>query len=193
MKIVGEQIIVGSGAREADGTKVEPEEQIATEVVYTPVTIALGDNAIHGRKVVEERVTRIGSETSAIELALAQSTRCELCQHFRNQDWLALKKKMSDPSNHEGRTILNKLRAELLAVDDTTTFEYRTIDHDVEHAIGELGVCAAWTEERREPCITVPYGGCPAERVLFTPRDQRAEKVSTLAYDSILRAAQGRK
>lgn len=193
MKIVGEQITVHSGERDEKGTRLEPEDQTAVETVLAPIEIAIGNHAVHGRQVVGEKIARIGRETSAIELAMAQSTRCELCQHFRNQDWLALKKRLDMPNNVEGLAILNKLRAELLASTDTTTFEYRQIDHDVEHALGELGVCAAWTEEKREPCITVPYGGCPADRVLFTPKDAQTERTSTKAYDTILRAAQGRK
>lgn len=193
MKILGEQITVHAGGRDEKGDRLEPEDQTAVETVLAPVEIAIGNHAVHGRQVVGEKIARIGRETSAIELAMAQSTRCELCAHFRNQDWLALKKRLDMPNNVEGLAILNALRAELLASTDTTTFEYREIDHDVEHALGEMGVCSAWTEEKRELCITVPYGGCPAEHVLFTPKDQQAERTATKAYDAILRAAQGRK
>jgi hypothetical protein len=192
MQIADEKIEIHRGGVDERGQHAEPEEEKATHVVMAPVSIALGNQAVEGRKVVAEKLTRIGQETTAYEMALDQSTLCHLCAHFRNQDWLTVKKKFSDPSNREGGDILNKMRAEILGAESTELpLDVREIDHDVEHALGELGVCAAWTEEDRELSVTPPYGGCPQERSFFTPKDRRAQRESSAAYDKILRAAQG--
>ena len=183
MKATDEKVEILSGVRDENGERLEPEEQPARESAITTIDVNLGHEPTGGTRVATKPIA-INDDTTALDLATRHMRRCELCSEFRRGDWLALKKRLSDPSNHDGVNFLNAIRGYLLGNADTLT-ELRTVDHDVERMLDVLGICAAVTEEDKEISIAIPDGTCSR----FTPRDQQARKTASTVYDAVLLAA----
>lgn len=180
------------------GTRVEPEEQPATEITAIPVDVGLADHAAKPGEVPNVASLRgsMNIESTAGEVAQDVSTRCELCEHWRQDDWTKHLDSIAD--THEGRQQLDKLRGTLLGYGYTTGGEnpIDIDDHDLA-AVNiiirrQFGICAAFTESEGIIVGAAYHGGCPANDPRFKMRDRSAARVASAGYDRILRLAQGK-
>jgi hypothetical protein len=198
-----ERVDVATGVRAADGSKLEPEEQPARIVrgLEAPVKVGRGPFDPEARSVgtIGGALTE---ETDAISAAQHLATRCALCVNWRRRDWQRLRVAWSDPSNHAGAEILNRIRGELMTQEHAGApgMDNGPETLDVEHAIAEaIAICGPLTEIEGEVTLTFYSGGCPTHdahgrplQPMFAPAGAEGRRASTRAYDSILRMAQGK-
>lgn len=203
MKIAGEFVEVAHVPRDETGTKVEAEEQPAREVTPTPVEANAGSSALAPGEAAPVGTMRgsIVVETTAGDMAQDTATRCDLCDHFRHDDWLKHLAAIADTK--EGQRQIDKLRGTLLGYALDTTDEdgvvhRREIEPEdllrINMAIrDDFGICVAFTESTGMVTACAHYGGCPADDPRFKMRDRSAQRIASAGYDRILRLAQGRK
>jgi hypothetical protein len=183
----------GATPIDAEGNKLEPEEQAATEVIPMPVDVTHADHPVKPGAEAPVGALRgmVGIESTAGEVAQSTATRCELCSHWRHDDWLRHLAAIED--TREGQGQINALRGELLGQGDLSA---GIDEHDmtrVNLAIKrEFGICVAFTESEGMVVAAPFYGGCPADDVRFKTRDREAQTIASAGYDKILRLAQGR-
>lgn len=184
---IKDTIRVGGALSDADGNKLEPEQQPVTRTVEMPA---------------EARGTetgRVGSMRGTIEIVQPAGifaedlrTKCCNCAHFDNPGFLLAKRRLE--STAEGRRELNNLRAALL---DTGNMAVRDMhadeegDMNAEHALSTMGLCRAWGEIQKDEVAVHPLANCPSEQNLFKARGVEADRRGSMAYDSIMRAADG--
>ena len=154
MKNLGERIDVGFGAREDDGTKLEPEQQPVRRTIFTDA------DAKHGEDAVGNLRASITADMTAVEAAALLAQPCHLCGHWRPDEWPRIRAKME--ATPEGLADLNRLRAAYLA-NGGAGLEDGNDGYDVEHALahGRIGVCKALTDLLRNDTLTDRDACCP--------------------------------
>lgn len=210
MKITGEGIKIDPTPVDEGGSKIEPEERSAIEAMQVPVETHLSDHAVKPGEAVADGSMRgvIGHERGAGEVAQDVSTRCNLCEHWRREDYVRHLERLAETK--DGQDQISKLRGMLLGLatpsqaededapeSDTITTTGSIDPNDliaVNIAIrNEFAICAAFTESMGQPTITPYYGGCPLDDARFKVRDRTTKVVASSRYDAIMRLAQGRK
>lgn len=194
MRTANEEIRVDPTARAADGSHLEPEEMPAIESFTTPVEVNLANAPVRPGSQGAQGSMRglVGDVAPAIEFAVDVATRCELCAHWRGEDYakhlaaLAQTPKGLREINALRGELLGRAKGEALAVDQATM---REIDATIAR---DFAICAAFTEETGHVAITPSYGGCPTDDPRFKARDRAAQSRGSRRYDAILRLAQGR-
>jgi hypothetical protein len=192
MKNLGETISIGHGAREEDGTKLEPELQPVIRRIESESGVSLGNDHV-GTPIGRSLPLRIVSEMPAIEAAEVMSRRCELCAHFRTDLWPSMQREFE--STHEGRVEMDKIRGHLLGLGANVIPSMINGEeiHDVEHALSRMGVCDALSTKER-PIIPLPESCCPeGYEDTFQPKaGGTARRAVTSIRDRILKAASRR-
>jgi hypothetical protein len=198
VKATDDVIHVRADSTAADGSKLEPEEKLVQRRIGVEVTTMLGNGPTGGTPIPAAMRSGVSADLTAAEAAAILSRTCCRCAFWDRAGWQQTRKAWNDPSNHEGFTTLNKIRAEFLSG------HAPRVDSDleaVESAIAEdLAICRALTEAHREVTLTAFSGCCPAAldsgepfADTFRPRaGGESKKAATAAYDTILGLAQGR-
>lgn len=197
MDIKGETINVLPLERDEKGDKLEPEERPAQRLLDVSERVQL----TNGQKTEGSIRMQVSIEMSAGEIAAGFSSPCMLCKNFDTKAWREYFRFLS--SNVDGIRVLNAFRAAIAGSGNAAVRERHVGqdgDVDVEHALQALGICHPLTETMGEPAIVYPVATCP-EFVpgtnnpfpkCFVPKTSDDEKVSAAAFDSIMRAAQGK-
>lgn len=194
MKTANEQIRVDPTACNADGSKLEPEEMPAIESFTTPVEVNLANAPVKPGTGTPQGSMRglVGDVAPAIEFAVDVATRCELCAHWRREDYADHLAALAQTP--KGMREINALRGELLgrATGEALSIDQKTL-REIDAAIqGDFAICAVFTEEAGHVAVTPAYGGCPVDDPRFKARDRAAVVQGSKRYDAILRLAQGR-
>lgn len=197
----GERINVDSTPVDEHGNKLEPEERIAIETLPMPVEVTHADHAVRpgSGPAFGEMRSIVGIESTAGDVAMSTATRCELCAHWRHDDWT--RHLSSIEGTRDGQRTIEMLRGELLgrAIDsgalddegiDIDSHDVAAVDLTIRR---EFGICAVFTETCGDVVASPFYGGCPADDVRFKTRDREAQAIASKGYDTILRLAQGKR
>jgi hypothetical protein len=179
---------------------IEPEEQATGQVLATSSPIKVGRDPWDPEARIYERElsTHVNVELSAGELAQNRATCCASCAFFRPDHLKKLISKWEEPTNHEGRIELERVRG---AFTDNRPGDGRFVNLDqVDTLLKECGICEAITEIVQYPLIVTPIGGCPAERgpkgedlsQLYRVKDREARRASSKTFDQIMFTAAGR-
>lgn len=198
MDIRKETTIVTSGASDAEGQKLEPEQQVVQQVFDVGIPVSLGN------EYIASMAGQVGMDTEAGVFASNLRKRCGYCKHFNRPKGQAYlrdlrKREMTDP---EAAAELGQFRT---AIDAGASDDYRdAFDQvNIEAVMADLGECDAITAihsaflRTEHHVIVAPEGGCPdmngpsGEDLsnLFVARDRRARAEGASAYDTILKAA----
>jgi hypothetical protein len=199
MKTGKTSLRVASIPVDANGNKVEPEEQPTQEITSVPVDVNVADHPVApGEAPTQGSIGGIVNiESTAGDVARDVSTRCELCEHWRHEDWQKHLSMISDTVS--GQAEIEKMRGELLGViARDSNGKIRPIDHHDLSAVNrtiqrEFGICALRTEVERDIVATPFYGGCPVDDSFFRMRDRDSRRLASAGYDHVMRLAQGRK
>lgn len=209
MKIKKEFLSVSSLGVDADGRKLEAEEQPVVNVIETvaPATMRNGG-------VVGALPTQIVAHAQASELAAAKGRQCYGCRWWHHEQWLQSVRDAEGPlGTHEDRQAINDVRAALLGGGGAKlSTEYPDRDEggpDVEVALHAMGICGALTEHERavdpemgpkEWVVTFPTASCPLSVVtptqpygFFKPRDAEADRMMGANRDAVLFRAAGKR
>ncbi len=196
MEIKDDFIQIASTAIDADGNKLEPEEQPARRVLITDTQA----KDQHGN-VLGAMDTSIVLESTAGEIAEGFRSFCSQCKHFDPDAWAKIRRAWSNPLHPEHKA-LNFIRSGLL---QTRNAQLRDMhagqdgDIDLEHAVALLGICHPLTEIKNDVIIVHPLSCCPDEVKgpsspdgLFEDKSKDAEKRGSAAFDLLMRKAQGK-
>jgi hypothetical protein len=191
MKNLGEKIDVGFGARADDGTKLEAEEQPVVRRIESEANVRLGSGPTGSDGYAAAMPLSIAAEMPAHEAADVLSRTCERCAHFCPEEWPAARRAIE--ATPEGRTAMNKLRAELIARGGGELKGLEGETQNVEGVLARFGVCKALSAITGEPQMTLPEGCCPEGYVNFTPkRGGVARRAVDSIRDGIMRLAMKR-
>lgn len=173
MKNLSDRVDIGHGAREEDGTKLEPELQPVVRTIESASGVSLGNDHV-GTPLGQSIPLRVTTEMSAIEAAETLSKTCGRCANFRPDLWPAIQREIE--STKEGREEMNKIRAAMLdRGPDVIPSMVNGLDeeeiHDVEHALSRFGVCTPLSEMNGAPIASLPESCCPfGHEDLFRPK-----------------------
>lgn len=187
------------------GSGLEPEEAPARHVQSLPLSV----NLSNGEPEVESRSGRpalrfpnaapaistsvpVTSEMPAGEVAQLWRERCFRCVHFRQEEWRATKRIW------EGAPMTSEKRRELMGM--VNRYASDCHDHppstadllEASHALDNFGICAALTEEAKMISVVHPAACCPNGKPYYRDRGPGEKRAASAAYDSVLRAAQGK-
>lgn len=197
MKTDGSELLkVDSTPVDALGNKLEPEERIAVEVMPLPVDLTLANHAVRPgtEPAIGTMRGAVETESTAGDVAINTATRCELCEHWRHEDWTRHLAAIED--TREGEKQIERLRGELLGravgdIEDRRAIEpedFIRVNFSIKR---EFGICAAFTESTGMVTASPFYGGCPLDDSRFKMRDRESKRLASTGYDKILRLAQG--
>lgn len=187
MKIEGEKIEIAHVPYDDKGDKLEPEQQPARRLLYSPVDTKFDGGTDTGHQMS----TFISVEMTAEELAQGIAKPCRACRHFNKK--AALEWYNRAQQTPAGIEILRQFAAEHPNLDELGP----------ERAFGIMGVCNPMSELARETMLVHPDSTCP-ETVRdwdgqackfgshFVPDDRTEEKNSSTVKDQIMRKAEGR-
>ena len=210
MQIKRDKFVIESGARELDGTKIEPEAQAVTHVFEgsAPVGVGVGLEVADGVGAIGSIPLSIEAQAPAQTVARSVSALCGNCKFFDRVGWLKMLRDNEGPgSTPAERHSINSIRAEiLLNMPDPESHTGQDGEYDPEHAMKSMGLCHALREyyrgkEGKDPGIigVWPTSGCPAETCspdkpmgIFVPRDGDAKKASKANYDAVMLRAAGK-
>lgn len=210
MKIQADLLKISSGALNLKGEKLEPEQQLVRREVSVQAPVK------HGQGTVGTDVgvipTKIITDQTAGEQAVAMRSLCGNCKHFRNDLWMRdLNKADSPGAPIERRRAVNQIRAALLQTQSHKLTESAVGadgDFDIEAALRQLGYCQALFSffknmgKANDEAMTLvhPASSCPndvrtpaAPEGFFEYKDLEAEKVANANYDKIMNIASGKK
>lgn len=211
MQIKRDKFVIESGAREADGTKIEPEAQLVKHVFEGTAPVGLGA----GLEVGEPGVPSIGSmaisieaQGSAQQVARSVSALCGNCKFFDRVGWLKMLAKNDGPGSTEAeRHSIQAIRGEILTrMPDPDQNVGGDGDYDIEHAMKSMGLCHALREfykgkDGKDPGIigVWPTSGCPEETCspdkpmgIYMPKDGDAARAAQANYDAVMQRAAGK-
>lgn len=198
MKIKDDLLHITSFPVKDDGTTAEPEEQTVSRVMTSTADAEMSTGDAVGAIPMQ-----VVAQSTVAEFAASVRSQCITCKHFDNPGFLALFRQADHPAAPiQMREAMNSLRAALL---QTSNAEIQGAhpgvdgDMDVEHAIRSMGFCRALTELANDYVTVHPLSSCPDEVVTpnspvgyFQPKDNAAEKAADIAFDAIMRRAQGK-
>lgn len=189
----------------AKGSGIEPEESLARRTQALPLEVNLAPTLPEvtsraGRPALDfkntqpviQKIAPVTTDLQAGEVATLMRERCANCAHFRNDEWLKIKKIWGSAApGSERRNGYMKM---------VIHFARSVMDHeptvaDLKRASDEMrfwGVCSALTEEKVDLVITHPEACCPEGIHYFKSRDREATRAGSAAFDKIMRAAQGK-
>lgn len=191
MKITSDTITIVSGERDAEGHKLEPEQQPVLREMISSAPIGPQGGESTGKLPVQ-----IQHAMSAQEMANLLRTSCINCVHFDTEAFrrwarACLEGKPEEKDNL--RAVLQILAAQGLLADDQLTANLD--DRDVEKLIAQvssgLGVCRAISEASRTLYITHAMGGDPDELPYFQATGAGTRRGSKV-FDLIMLKATGR-
>lgn len=200
LEIKSEKVEVLPLKRDEKGDKIEPEQAPARRLLDVSDTISLGGPGSNV-KSKQQMPINVSVEMPAAELAVGISQTCFLCKNFNQKAWRQYMRKAG--STADGQRELNAMRAAIAGTANAAVHSRHGNgtdgDTDVEHAMQMLGVCHPLTELAGTPQIVYPIATCPATTRTgvpfpksFSPRTRDDERQSSAAFDSIMRAAQGK-
>lgn len=184
---VKDTIRVGGALSDGEGNKLEPEQQPVTRTVELPAP------------AVGTETGTLGTMRGAIEIVQPAGifaddlrTKCCNCVHFDNPGFLAAKKRLEGTA--EGRKQLHVLRAALLDTGNASVRDMHADDEgdfNPDHALSTMGLCRALSELAKDEVAVHPLANCPEGANLFKARDMSADRRGSIAYDAIMRSADG--
>lgn len=190
-----ENVVISSLPADANGEKLEPEQQVAKRVIDAAAPLAHG-----GEETKLSIPLSIEQYMSAGELAQTVRDPCGECRYFNRTAWHAVVRCAS--ATHEGRKHLNGVRAMLIATQNFAMQDLHTGpdgDFDTDNALNSLGRCGVLSEMANDDVAVHPLGVCPPQlrspekpRGEFIPRSIDDERAGSAAFDNVMRAAQGR-
>jgi hypothetical protein len=185
MKNLGERIRVGFGAREEDGTKLEPEQQPVTREVASAADVSTGNDR-DGTPIGAALPLTISESMSALDAVEMATKTCANCANFRPDLWKEERRRLE--ATMEGRLGLNKLRAEILCHSPDTIPSMINGDelHDVEAVLSNMGVCVALSAMTDDVISAVPEASCPDGHYHFAPRAGGVRRVMDRTRDYLL-------
>lgn len=196
MEISDPKVEIASLPFDERGERIEPEAQPAKIVQSgnAPMTVGFGET-------IGSLPMRIENHLTAGALAATVRDPCGTCKYFARGAWTMIVKKLR--SSYEGRQRLNSIMAELLATENISVEEMHAGadgDFDTDHAVNSLGLCRILSEIHADDVIVHPLGVCPPEmrsalkpRGAYVARESDYEKSGAVAYDAVLRAAEGKR
>lgn len=212
MQIKRDKFVIESGARELDGTPVEPEAQSVQHIFEGSTPIGAGgadhDGIARGDAAVGSIPLQIVAHGEAQQVARSVSALCANCKYFDRAGWLKmLRDNEGAGASVSERHSINSIRAEiLLRMPEPEQHVGADNDYDIEHAMKSMGLCHAMREFYKgrdgvDPGIigVWPTSGCPAETCspdrpfgIFEPRDAEAHKAGQQNYDAVMLRAAGK-
>jgi hypothetical protein len=178
------------------GALPEPEELPAEELRALPVNITVGHGPMQGEVIAIGEQQAI-LEGTAGDFAENVSRECRFCAHFRTDLWAKLRAEWGRGSATDQKK-LNEIRAAIMentTVDLTSRHAERDGTLAIEHMMGQMGLCEAFSAIFKEEIIVHPVARCPQEGpnyeiipCLFKPRDRSAQREASSARDAFLRA-----
>lgn len=212
MQIKRDKFVIESGAREADGTKIEPEAQVVKHVFEGTAPVGLGGGfevgEPGGSPAVGSLPISIEAHGTAQQVARSVSALCANCKFFDRVGWLKMLAKNEGPASTEAeRHSVNSIRMEILSrMPDSDQHTAADGEYDIEHAMKSMGLCHALREfykgkEGKDPGIigVWPTSGCPADTCspdkpwgIFVPKDGDAARASQQNYDAVMQRAAGK-
>lgn len=209
MKIKRDVFRIESGAREADGTKLEPEQQAVQHIFEgaAPVGVGAGLDIVDGDGARGSMPLEIIAHSTAQQTARSVSALCANCKWWSNEAWRRMLANAERPdASPAERHSVREIRAQiLLHMPEADKHVGDDGDYDVEHAMQSMGLCPALKEfyktkgEPEEPVAMWPTAGCPTETCtpdkpmgLFLPRDGDARKASAANFDAVMQRAAGK-
>jgi hypothetical protein len=197
MDVKGERIEVLPLTHDEAGNKIEPEQAPARRLLDVSDGITIG-----GQKTEKELPITVSVEMSAGELAVGLSEPCMGCKHFDPSAWKQYRRTLE--STADGQRELNKMRWAIIGTGNAAIQARHAApdgDTDVEHALAMLGVCHPLTDLLGDVTIVYPMATCPAtlpqhpEPIpkCYAPKTGDDVRKRSFVFDSVMRAAQGRK
>ncbi len=199
---------IESGAREADGTKIDPEGQSAQHVFEGTAPVNIPVPGVNPVGTPGSLPLQIVAHSTAGQLARSVSSLCVNCKHFDRAGWLRMLARNEGPAATAAeRHSINSIRAEILMrLPEPEENAGGDGDYDVEHAMRSMGLCHALrefyreTKEEQDIIGVWPRAGCPEEVAtavgkpwgLFVPKDNDAERQSAQNYDDVMLRAAGK-
>lgn len=199
MEIKDVKFNIAAGARELDGTKLEPEQQPARIILDTSATVSNKAQTAGGQIAAQVVIER-----DVNEFIEKQTKTCSECAHFNRTNWQKILRRNDDPlAPKEARQMINNVRSSLLMSQNATigADKYEAGgEPDIESVMHAMGTCNAIRDivgaanELTEGAVLHPSCTCPGEYVnatnpsgLFKPKNR-----TSVMREEILRAAQGK-
>ena len=212
MKISAEFLRIQAAEVDAvGGAKPEPEARPLERVQAGAIETNFNDGRLTGGAL--RGATLI--ETTVGQFAQGIRRMCGSCRYMNREAWRHMHAAIEASEDILVRDELNGLRAHFLTSADSTLsdlHEGADGDLDVEHAIGSMGLCEAYTGYLKCPAgeevIVHPAGVCPeklgdlwpespdanmALPMLYEPRSNAIQQAASAQYDRVMRAAKGLK
>jgi len=192
----GEKVEIGSGFREEDGTKIEPELQPVKKIIVSETTVDIGSGPDGGQRVGALPLA-ITSEMPAIEAADMLTSLCHACIFWRPDEWPRVRATLTPQEIGALRaTLLAKTSDEIPQLDDGND-DFYALDHAMSD--GTHGVCKALSDMAGDDVVTFYTATCPDTApngaplgLLFKPKSE-ARRAVMRGRDAILLTASGRK
>lgn len=197
MDVKGERIEVLPLTHDEAGNKIEPEQAPARRVLDVSDGIV-----VNGQKTEKELPISVSMELPAGQLAVGLSEPCASCKNFDAKAWKQYRRTLE--STAEGQRELNKMRWAIIGTGNAAIQARHAApdgDTDVEHALAMLGVCHPLTDLLGDVTIVYPMATCPGRLPqidgpipkMYTPKTSDDARMRSKVFDSVMRAAQGRK
>lgn len=197
MDVKGERIEVLPLTHDEAGNKIEPEQAPARRLLDVSDGIT-----VNGVKTEQQLAMTVSVEMTAGELAVGLSEPCMSCKHFDPAAWKEYRRTLE--SSADGQRELNKMRWAIVGTGNAALQARHTGadgDTDVEHALSMLGVCHPLTDLLGDVTIVYPMATCPATlpqhpepiQKCYTPKTSDDSRNRSKVFDSVMRAAQGRR
>lgn len=196
-----------SGARESDGTKIEPEAQAVQHIMLGSAEANIVGPGVNREGTAGSIPLQIVAHSTANQIARSVSALCANCRYFDRAGWLKMLHESDGPASSEAeRHSINAIRGQILVnMPEPDQHAGPDGDYDIEHAMRSMGLCAALREFYKakdgidEPHGMWPTSGCPEETCtpdrpmgLFVPKDGDARKASQQNYDAVMLRAAGK-
>jgi len=180
---------VGYGAREEDGTKLEPEQQPVRRVIESEASVTVGEAVLP--QTIPLMVT---AEMEAREAEALLSSQCQFCVHWRQDEF-------RKDRGGIARIDLDRMRAQALDCAEIENVnlsdeQIATADPILDAVIGKCMALSSLCTP--EPIYTHREAGCPSSlpngiplENLFQPIPD-AKRIKSAVRDRMMRRAQGR-
>ena len=192
MKATSEELKIGHGYREEDGTPLEPEAQPVDRVLSTPIGVTVGHGPGQGTPIDASLRGNVTIESTAGEMAAEFTERCHLCKHWDQQTFQRARPNYPPAYQDRQRAIV----LELAGPEALDLVLRQRADSILDAAFGRCQALSHYSPDgvldtfAQAFCPSVSPDGYPIPRA-FTPR-REAERDRTTIRDKILLTASGK-